>query len=149
MARGSSKSFTNSVDNWIKDTLEASHQVQHEAVQGFVDTLQGNMPNESGNLRNSVVVSATPIAIGDHPADTQFPDRRAENAAVIQNMQPDGHIYVGVQSPYTLKDNYGSTGTGADGKFTVRPGKFWSERTVAAWRGIVRSVAKKRGGKVK
>lgn len=146
MARkGSTKGFINSVSESIAKLEEASHQIQKDAVQGFVNTLQDNMPNESGNLRRSVIVSEEPITVGRVDGSTEFQDRSAQNASVIANMKPDAHIYVGVQSSYALADNYGSVGS--NGK--VRAGKFWAEKTASAWRGLVKRFARDKGMKAK
>lgn len=150
MARkGSPKSFASAVEAWTAQISETSHRIQRDAVHGFVDTLINNMPNESGNLRRSVVVSAQPIAIGRVDGSAQFPDNSAQNHAVIEAMEPDGRVYVGVQAAYALADNYGTVGHGADGKFTNRPGKFWSEKTQAMWRGLVAKYARDKGMKAK
>lgn len=150
MARkGSAKDFLASVQESIANMEEASHRIQRDAVHGFVDTLIDNMPEESGNLRRSVMVSEQPIAIGRVDADTQFDDRSAQNHAVIESMKPDGTIHVGVQAPYALADNYGKLSMGADGQVTNRPGKFWAEKTHAAWQGLVRKFARDKGMKAK
>ena len=146
MARkGNSKAFTNAVSDWIELAEEPSHRIQRDAVHGFVDTLQSNMPNESGNLRRSVIVSDQPMTIGRVDGSTQFEDRSAQNHGVIEAMKPDGKVYVGVQAPYALADNYGSVGS--DGK--VRAGKFWAEKTASAWRGLVAKFARDKGMKAK
>lgn len=141
MARNRPKDFTRAVQQWTKDVAELSHRVQRDAVHGFVETLTENMPEVSGNLRRSVVVSDTPFQYGHVDGGTQFADRSAENRAKIEAMQPDGTIYIGVQAPYALKDNYGHVGS--DGK--ARPGKFWAERTASAWRGLVAKYARAKG----
>lgn len=150
MARkGSAKDFLASVQESIANMEEASHRIQRDAVHGFVDTLIDNMPEESGNLRRSVLVSEQPIAIGRVDADTKFDDRSSQNHAVIESMKLDDVIHVGVQAPYALADNYGTVGHAADGKFTNRPGKFWAEKTQSAWRGLVAKFARDKGMKVK
>lgn len=147
--KGNPKSFQRAVEQWTADVAERSHRIQRDAVHGFVDTLINNMPNVTGNLRRSVIVSDQPIAIGRVDGSTQFEDRSVHNHAVIEAMEPDAHVYVGVQSPYALSDNYGTVGYGADGKFTNRLGKFWSEKTLAMWRGLVAKYARDKGMRAK
>jgi len=141
MARNRPKDFQRAVQNWTHDVAERSHRVQRDAVHGFVETLQDNMPEETGNLRRSVVVSDQPFQYGHLPDDTKFTDRSAENRAKIEAMPPDGTLYIGVQAPYSAKDNYGAVGS--DGK--VRPGKFWADRSASAWRGLVARYARAKG----
>ena len=145
MAKGSTKDFTNAVDKWIAETEAESNEIYRETVRGVVAKMQEEMPHASGNLRRSVTVSLSQSMPLGEP-DEVFADPSASNNAVIDSLTlKDEHVYVGVRAAYGPRDNYGQV----TGDIKNRPGKFWFEKTGAAFKGIAKRVAATRGRRVK
>lgn len=144
MAKGSTKHFNDVVSKWIAETEAESSEVYRETVRGVVAKMQEEMPSDSGNLRRSVTVSLSQSMPLGEPEEV-FADPASANNALIDSLtMKDEHVYVGVRAAYGPRDNYGQV----TGDIKNRPGKFWFEKTGAAFKAIAKRVAATRGRRV-
>ena len=111
------KSFSLTIDNWVKKTEGRAILVFHESAAGLAFAAMqpqdegGNMPVKTGNLRNSLAASRQGVppvkwrgkkADGTHTKVT-FADNGFQLQSEITAAAIGDTIYLGFQAPYAYK----------------------------------------------
>jgi len=138
MAKGTTKSFTASIDKWVADTEAASLDTFKDSVKAIAKDARDAQPHETGNLARSIVLSKDPrIPLGAN--DEVFPDPAANDAAVLADLKLGDHVYLGSLAAYANRIEFGHTTS--TGKHVA--GRFGMLTAMNGWRGVVQRVAKR------
>ncbi|MBE9636544.1 hypothetical protein [Salipiger mangrovisoli] len=113
----STKGFAASVGAWTKKAKTLPDEAFQEFLRLVYQELMRAMPEVTGNLKRSVLVTDTGLVPVDTDPAKQYVDMTAENMATIANMKIGEKAYISVTAPYAIKENYG--GDGESGKFFI------------------------------
>ena len=130
------RTFSASVDAWVAQTRQRTLAVFRSSLQELVTTMQkpvakgGNMPVDTGNLRNSLMASTSQM-----PTFRDAPTAEAEHVAVvIAGLDLGDTLYAGYTANYAAFQEYGARG---------QAGRRFVGLAVQKWQEIVDGEAKK------
>lgn len=127
-------SFAAQVGSWVAATKERQTAVFRESVQRLVAEMQkpvargGNMPVDTGYLRNSLLGSTTAIPTMRDQATAEAD----QIAATISGLDIGDTFYAGWTANYARHVHYGTRG---------RQGRLWRDLAAQKWQRIVDGAA--------
>lgn len=130
---------------WAQEQIAKLAQLQREAALELANEMAtgtksgGRVIEDTGNLKNSVRISARPITVAAPDAKFSKP-----NLSAVNKLELGGTIHVGWRVPYAHLVNYGrAVEEGSTGKLIAQGGAGFAEAIAANWPAIVERAAKK------
>lgn len=139
-------SFSASVSKFSDKAKRNTGLVMKKSVQYLANDLvgnaksgagPGNIPVITGNLRNSLMSSTSPIFTGEGP----FSGADINAGILAWNPDRGETLYLGWQAAYARRINYGFTGTDSLGRKFNQGGRFFLEAHAARWQQYVDKAA--------
>ena len=138
-----SGSFAAAVGAWAAKTekrLQAVHRRSVELLAEDMTTTQpqgGRVPFKTGNLARSLLASTVGM-----PQTSESPTGGGNVGAVTATLRLNQPVWLGYQSVYARRQNYGFVGADVLGRVYNQTGSYFVEGAIANWQQIVaRAVA--------
>lgn len=149
-------SFAAAVDEWTKQSEQRMERVFKESTKRVIQEVRkpvakgGNMPVDTGFLRNSLVASTdgpTPIDPKAGPADGASYDKAGDVLSgdvslIIAGAKIGQTIWACFTAAYARRQEYGFTGEDALGRTYNQAGRGFVRLAAQKWQRIVESVVK-------
>lgn len=146
---GTTRSFLKTVERSIEKFNISAEDVLRNSALDMFDKMKEATPVDTGNLRNSLVVSvngpSSPTVTGPGlgPSDDTFRSGAEQSISNIMSAKVGDKISFYYGAVYARIQNYGFSGFDKNGRFMNIAGKFWIERVGSQWRSTMRAVANK------
>lgn len=135
------KSFSEQVRQFNKEAKDKNNRILQEAIRLLLAEVIKAMPEQDGNLANSVRVGFDGVQPIDHDNRATYTDPSGSNAASLLQVEAGKPVYISVTAPYAMRANYGFSGQDALGRMFNNRGHFYIQIGEAKWNGFVRQAA--------
>lgn len=144
--RGTTRSFSASVNKWTKETEERSEAAFQNGLLDFYDALVAETPVLTGNLRNSLIATVNGqtsgvTGPGENSSDSTFRSGANVSIANIMSAKIGDKVSFMYNATYFRRLNYGFVGFDSLGRYYNQVGRFWVQRVGARYRSIMRAAA--------
>lgn len=140
-------SFGAQVSEWVLAEKEREEAVFLTAAQMVANEVRetipegGRLPIDTGNLRRSLMASTASMPAVREGDDQKFVDSGVE--MVISGAQLGGTIWLGFQSIYAARREFGFVGADSLGRIYNEAGAGFVARTAQNWPAIVQAAEQK------
>lgn len=137
------KDFAATIGKWASETkerIEATHKRSIELLaEEMIKTKAngGRLPHKTGNLMRSQLASTQAM-----PKTAAGPFTGSNVGLVVATMKVDQPIWIGYQSNYARRQNYGFVGADSLGRVYNQSGNHFIEAAIAKWPQLVAQAAK-------
>jgi len=130
---------------WGEKAKRNTTMVMRSSVQKLATDLMtdvgpgaGQVPIDTGNLRNSLMASTASMP---SVREGEFGDNTGQVTFAIAGATIGQTIWLGWQAVYAARMNYGFTGTDSIGRSFNTTGRFFLDAKAAKWQGYVDQAA--------
>lgn len=129
---------TVSISEWAKQTQERIEAVQKRSIELLADEMTrtkpngGRVPVDTGNLARSLLASQQAM-----PKTSDQPSAGLDVGAFTVTMDVTKPTWLGYQSVYARRRNYGFVGADSLGRVYNEQGDYFVEGAIAQWPQIV------------
>lgn len=137
------KSFAATVSEWAKQTPQRLEAVRNRAIDLLAVEMTTTIPNggrvpvDTGNLARSLLASTQGM-----PKTSETRTSGSDVGLVTLNLRIDQPIWLGFQSSYARRQNYGFVGADALGRVYNQAGNYFVEGAIAEWPNLVAKAAR-------
>lgn len=134
--------FADQIGAWAAETEARTTAVYRRSVEMLGEEMTktkpqgGRVPIEHGNLMRSVLASTTAM-----PKTAPGPFTGSNVGAVAATLRPDQPAWLGWQSVYARRRNYGFVGADSLGRVYNEQGDYFLEGAISEWQNIVNRAA--------
>ncbi len=139
-------SFSEKVDQWVKETEQRMTAVWRQSIDDLADHMNttrdngGRLPKLTGNLMRSLLASTSAMPSTGGP-DAKYSGQ--DVGLVTAGLRLDQTIWLGYQAIYARRMNYGFVGEDSLGRTYNQAGAHFVEAAIADWPNIVRMAVSK------
>lgn len=136
-------SFAQQIGEWASKTEARTQAVYRRSVELLAEEMAktkqqgGRVPFQSGNLARSLLASTEGM-----PKISSTPTAGGNAGLVIATLRLDQTVWLGYQSIYARRQNYGFVGADVLGRVFNQQGSYFLEGAIAAWPQIVDQAAR-------
>lgn len=129
---------TVSIGEWAKQTQERIEAVHKRSIELLAEEMirtkanGGRLPVDTGNLARSQLASQVAM-----PKTSEGPFNGSNVGAVVATMDVTKPIYIGWQTRYARRQNYGFVGADSLGRVYNQAGNYFLEGAIAQWPQLV------------
>lgn len=129
---------TVSIGEWAKQTQERIEAVHKRSVELLAEEMirtkanGGRLPVDTGNLARSQLASQVAM-----PKTSEGPFSGSNVGAVVATMDVTKPIYIGWQTRYARRQNYGFVGADSLGRVYNQAGNYFLEGAISQWPQLV------------
>lgn len=137
------KSFAATVSAWAKQTPQRLEAVRNRAIDLLAVEMTTTIPNggrvpvDTGNLARSLLASTQGMP---KTSDAQFSG--SDVGIVTAMLKLDQPLWLGFQSSYARRQNYGFVGADSLGRVYNQQGNYFVEGAIAEWPSLVAKAAR-------
>ena len=136
-------SFSQSVGVWASKSESRLQAVRNRAIELLAEEMTrttangGRVPFQTGNLARSLLASTQGMP---KTSDAQFSG--SDVGIVTAMLRLDQPLWLGFQSSYARRQNYGFVGADALGRVYNQQGNYFVEGAIAEWPNLVAKAAR-------
>lgn len=135
--------FAKAVGEWGSQAMERLTAIHRRSVVLLGEEMTttkpqgGRVPFDTGNLARSLLASTQAM-----PKTSEGPFSGSNVGLVAATLQPDEAAWLGYQSRYAKRRNYGFVGADSLGRIYNENGDYFVEGAIAKWPQIVAQAAR-------
>lgn len=139
---GTTRGFVSGVNQWAQETEERATAVFQEGIKDFYDEMYAATPVDTGNLRNSLVVTKNGQPEMQGPLGPGYANSgTGQSYMVADSIEIGDRVTLGYRATYARRLNLGFTGFDSLGRYYNQAGRFWIEAVGSRYRSIMRAAA--------